>query len=160
MANATADPVQTAVTTANIDPAPSAAEFKVKHMMISNVKGQFLKLSGTLSFDEASLANSRINVFAEAASIHTGDAQRDAHLKSADFFDASGWAADYDSPDASIPVAVYVGVPLGTGTGLGWFTAGTFRADVNQFLNSSDNHGFSFSIGSCPTGTPVYIYAC
>src|ERR1700743_1618076 len=87
MANATADPVQTAVTTANIDPAPSAAEFKVKHMMISNVKGQFLKLSGTLSFDEASLANSRVNVSAEAASIHTGDAQRDAHLKSADFFD-------------------------------------------------------------------------
>ena len=87
MANATADPVQTAVTTWNIDPAHSAAEFKVKHMMISNVKGQFLKLSGTLSFDEASLTNSRVNVSAEAASIHTGDAQRDAHLKSADFFD-------------------------------------------------------------------------
>ena len=87
MANATVDPVQTAITTWNIDPAHSSAEFKVKHMMISNVKGQFLKLSGTMSFDESNLATSRVDVSAEAASIHTGDAQRDAHLKSADFFD-------------------------------------------------------------------------
>jgi len=79
---------QTPATTWNIDPAHSVAEFKVKHMMISNVKGQFSKLSGTLSLDESGHHNSRVEVSAEAASIHTGDDQRDAHLKSADFFDA------------------------------------------------------------------------
>jgi hypothetical protein len=71
----------------------------------------------------------------------------------------TGWAADLDMPDTSIPVAVYVGGPLGVGTGLGWFTAASPRPDVNQFFGISGNHGFSFSIGSCPSGTPVYIYA-
>src|SRR5215470_8771115 len=74
-------------TTWNIDPAHSVAEFKVKHMMISNVRGQFSKLSGTLSLDESGHHNSRVEVSAEAASIHTSDDQRDAHLKSADFLD-------------------------------------------------------------------------
>src|SRR5580658_8515257 len=77
----------TAITTWNIDPVHSVAEFKVKHMMISNVKGQFSKLSGALVFDEAALTNSRVDISIDAASIHTGDDQRDAHLKSADFFD-------------------------------------------------------------------------
>ena len=78
---------QTATTTWNIDPAHSAAEFKVKHMMISNVKGQFAKVTGVLSLDEVELGNSRVEALIEAASIETRDAQRDAHLKSADFFD-------------------------------------------------------------------------
>src|SRR5580692_10722733 len=85
MAN-TATPVQTSTTTWNIDPAHSIAEFKVKHMMIANVKGQFSKISGALFLDESDLANSRIDASIEAASIHTRDDQRDAHLKSADFF--------------------------------------------------------------------------
>jgi polyisoprenoid-binding protein YceI len=72
-------------TTWNIDPAHSAAEFKVKHMMISNVKGQFAKVSGTLILDESDLTNSRVEALIEAASIETRDAQRDTHLKSADF---------------------------------------------------------------------------
>jgi polyisoprenoid-binding protein YceI len=74
-------------TTWNIDPAHSAAEFKVKHMMISNVKGHFAKVTGALTLDEADLANSRVEALIEAASLETRDAQRDAHLKSADFFD-------------------------------------------------------------------------
>src|SRR5271169_3022241 len=86
MAN-TAAPVQTSTTTWNIDPAHSMAEFKVKHMMIANVKGQFSKVSGALFLDEADLANSRVEATIEAGSIHTRDEQRDAHLKSADFFD-------------------------------------------------------------------------
>src|SRR4030081_1430467 len=77
---------QTATTTWNIDSAHSVAEFKVKHMMISNVKGQFPKVSGALTLDESNLANSRVEALIEAASIETRDAQRDAHLKSADFF--------------------------------------------------------------------------
>ena len=78
---------QTSTTTWKIDPAHSTAEFKVKHMMIANVKGQFSKVSGALVLDESDLANSRVEANIEAASIHTGDDQRDAHLKSADFFD-------------------------------------------------------------------------
>jgi len=78
---------QTSTTTWNIDPAHSAAEFKVKHMMIANVKGQFSKVSGALFLDEADLADSRVEATIEAASIHTRDEQRDAHLKSPDFFD-------------------------------------------------------------------------
>jgi polyisoprenoid-binding protein YceI len=78
---------QTSVTTWNIDPAHSVAEFKVKHMMISNVKGQFAKVSGKLTLVESDLAKSRVEASIEAASIETREPQRDAHLKSADFFD-------------------------------------------------------------------------
>jgi polyisoprenoid-binding protein YceI len=77
---------QTTTTTWNIDPAHSVAEFKVKHMMIANVKGQFSKVSGLLVRDESDPANDRVEATIEAASIHTRDEQRDAHLKSADFF--------------------------------------------------------------------------
>ena len=84
---------QVATTTWNIDPAHSVAEFKVKHMMISNVKGQFAKVSGTLTLDESDLTNSRIETLIEAASIETRDPQRDAHLKSPDFFDVERFPA-------------------------------------------------------------------
>ena len=80
-------PTTSATTTWNIDPAHSVAEFKVKHMMISNVKGHFAKVTGTLTLDESNLANSRVEASIDAASLETRDAQRDAHLKSADFFD-------------------------------------------------------------------------
>lgn len=83
-----ATPLTSAATTWNIDPAHSAAEFKVRHMMISNVKGQFAKISGFLTLDESDLSKSHAEASIEAASIETRDAQRDAHLKSADFFDA------------------------------------------------------------------------
>ena len=78
---------QTATTTWNLDPVHSVAEFKVKHMMISNVKGQFTKISGVLVLDTADLTKSRVEASIEAASINTRDEQRDGHLKSADFFD-------------------------------------------------------------------------
>ncbi len=78
----------TATTTWNIDAAHSAAEFKVKHMMISNVKGKFTGLSGVLSLDEADVTKSAIEASIPINTISTGDEQRDGHLKSADFFDA------------------------------------------------------------------------
>ena len=71
----------------NIDPAHSVAEFKVKHMMIANVKGHFSKITGVLTRDESNVTNASVEVSIEAASLETRDAQRDAHLKSADFFD-------------------------------------------------------------------------
>lgn len=84
---------QTAVTAWKIDPVHSVAEFKVKHMMISNVKGQFTGVAGTLTLDDADVTNSRIEASIDAASINTRDPQRDAHLKSADFFDAEKFPA-------------------------------------------------------------------
>jgi len=78
---------QTSAMTWNIDPAHSVAEFKVKHMMISNVKGHFAKVTGTLILDETDLTKSKVETEIEAASLETRDAQRDAHLKSADFLD-------------------------------------------------------------------------
>jgi polyisoprenoid-binding protein YceI len=75
-------------TTWNIDPSHSVAEFKVKHMMISHVKGHFSKVSGVLTLDESDLAKSQVEASIEATSIQTRDAQRDAHLLSADFLDA------------------------------------------------------------------------
>jgi polyisoprenoid-binding protein YceI len=78
---------QIATTTWNIDPVHSVAEFKVRHMMISNVKGQFTGVKGTLSLDPDDLLNSKVQATIDAGSINTREAQRDAHLKSADFFD-------------------------------------------------------------------------
>ncbi len=77
----------TATTIWNIDPTHSAAEFKVKHMMISNLKGQFGKVTGTLILDESDLSRSRVEASIDASSLQTHDAQRDAHLKNAEFFD-------------------------------------------------------------------------
>ena len=71
---------QNSITTWNLDPAHTMAEFKVKHMMISNVKGRFSKVSGVLALDESKLANSRVEASIEAASIETHDGQRDTHL--------------------------------------------------------------------------------
>ena len=78
---------QAGTSTWNIDPTHTIAEFKVKHMMISNVKGQFAKVTGALTLDDSELANSHVEASIDATSIETHDAQRDAHLKSADFFD-------------------------------------------------------------------------
>jgi polyisoprenoid-binding protein YceI len=70
-----------------IDSAHSSAQFTVRHMMISNVRGDFTKVSGGIVYDPADPANSSIDATIDAASINTRDAQRDGHLKSADFFD-------------------------------------------------------------------------
>ncbi len=76
-----------AVATWNIDATHSTAEFKVKHMMISNVKGSFPKVSGVLTLDESDLKKSSVEASIDVASVETRDAGRDGHLKSADFFD-------------------------------------------------------------------------
>jgi polyisoprenoid-binding protein YceI len=69
-----------------IDAAHSHAEFKVKHMMISNAKGSFSGLAGTLIEDTVDPNHSQVEATIDISSISTGDEQRDAHLKSADFF--------------------------------------------------------------------------
>ncbi len=80
-------------TTWTIDPAHSAAEFKVKHMMISNVKGKFTGIEGRLALNSADIAASTIHATIPVATLSTGDEQRDAHLKSADFLDAAQFPA-------------------------------------------------------------------
>ncbi len=71
-----------------IDPAHSEINFTVRHMMISNVRGRFEAFTGTVEFDQQNPANSSVDVQIEAASVNTREAQRDTHLRSADFFDA------------------------------------------------------------------------
>ena len=70
-----------------IDPAHTAAHFSIRHMMISNVRGEFTKTSGTILYDAQNQENSSVEANIDASSISTGDAQRDGHLKSADFLD-------------------------------------------------------------------------
>jgi polyisoprenoid-binding protein YceI len=75
------------ITTWKLDPAHSAAEFKVRHMMISNVKGSFTGLAGVLTEHQTDSTLSSVDASVDVATVNTGDAQRDGHLKSADFFD-------------------------------------------------------------------------
>lgn len=71
----------------SIDPTHSQAEFGVRHMMISTVKGFFSDLSGTIAYDGESLEDASVNVEIAAASVDTRNEDRDGHLKSEDFFD-------------------------------------------------------------------------
>ncbi len=75
--------------TYNVDVDHSDVAFKVKHMMISNVKGQFDKYSGSFEYDEKTKTLKSLNGIVEINSINTQNAKRDEHLKSADFFDAA-----------------------------------------------------------------------
>ena len=70
-----------------IDNAHSTINFSVRHMMVSTARGQFEKFSGKVDFNEASPVDTDVDVTIDVASINTKDAQRDAHLKSPDFFD-------------------------------------------------------------------------
>jgi polyisoprenoid-binding protein YceI len=86
----TAQPAM-AQSTWNIDPAHSAAQFQVKHLMISNVRGDFGKMSGQVVFDGKNYATLKAEAAIEVASINTREPKRDEHLRSADFFDAAAF---------------------------------------------------------------------
>lgn len=70
-----------------IDPAHSAANFSVKHMLISTVHGRFSSVSGTIFYDEKDPSKSSVEAVIKADSINTDNEGRDKHLKSADFFE-------------------------------------------------------------------------
>jgi len=72
-----------------IDSAHSAAQFSVRHMMVSNVRGEFGKLTGTAVFDPANPAAATVEATIDATTISTREARRDEHLKSPDFFDTA-----------------------------------------------------------------------
>ncbi len=70
-----------------IDPAHTYVGFSVRHMVVSNVKGNFTQFSGMINYDSTDITKSKVNVKIDAASITTDNDMRDKHLKSADFFD-------------------------------------------------------------------------
>jgi polyisoprenoid-binding protein YceI len=74
-----------------IDPAHSAAHFSVRHLMISNVRGEFTKLSGSAVLNPADPSKSTAEVTIQAGSINTREPQRDEHLRSADFLDVANF---------------------------------------------------------------------
>jgi len=76
-------------TTYKIDPAHSSAQFVVRHMMITNVRGAFSSVQGALEYDANNPQESRVDVTIDTAKINTLDEQRDSHLKSPDFLDVA-----------------------------------------------------------------------
>jgi polyisoprenoid-binding protein YceI len=77
-----------AAATWNIDSAHSAAQFAVRHMMVSSVRGELSGIRGTAEYDPADPAQARVEVTIDVATLNTREPKRDAHLKSPDFFDA------------------------------------------------------------------------
>ena len=74
-----------------LEPAHSRAHFKVRHMMIANVRGEFSKVSGTVTFDPSNAAGCKVSAEIDVNSINTHEPDRDNHLKSADFLDAANF---------------------------------------------------------------------
>src|SRR3982751_2640259 len=72
-----------------IDTVHSEIGFKIKHLVVSNASGKFTAFEGTAESSTDNFADAKINFTAQIDSIHTGNEQRDGHLKSADFFDAA-----------------------------------------------------------------------
>lgn len=79
--------------TFTIDGTHSSVEFSVRHMMVSNVKGSFQKVTGTATYDANNLAASKLEATIDVNTINTNEPKRDAHLKSPDFFDAAKYPA-------------------------------------------------------------------
>lgn len=85
----TAKAAETATAVWKIDGAHSNVDFSVRHLMISNVKGHFTKVSGNVDYDGKDLKSLKIDASIEIASVDTGEKGRDEHLRGADFFDAA-----------------------------------------------------------------------
>ncbi|MCM0080285.1 YceI family protein [Geomonas sp. Red32] len=77
----------------SIDPDHTTIGFKVKHMMVSTVNGNFLKHTGTVTINDKDITKSRVEISIDTASINTNVAKRDEHLRSADFFDVAKYPA-------------------------------------------------------------------
>ncbi len=83
----TAETKVTGATTWQFDPAHTTVEFTTKHMMFTTVRGRFAGVTGTITLDEEDITRSRVTATVDAGSLTTGEANRDAHLRGADFLD-------------------------------------------------------------------------
>jgi len=72
-----------------IDAGHSSVSFKVKHMMVSNVRGAFTEFEGSFDFDPEAPKSAKVTAVIQMASVNTNDEKRDEHLRSADFFDVA-----------------------------------------------------------------------
>ncbi|WP_224960937.1 YceI family protein [Geomonas subterranea] len=108
-----AAPVLASAATWNIDPDHTSIGFKVRHLMVSNVKGVFGKVSGVVHIDDRDFAKSSVTATIDTTSIDTGVAKRDAHLKSADFLDV-----------AKYPTMTFVSTGVTKGSGGGFKVLG------------------------------------
>ena len=77
----------TGATTWQFDPAHTTVEFTAKHMMFTTVRGRFTGVTGTITLDEDDITRSNVTATIDAGSLTTGEANRDGHLRSADFLD-------------------------------------------------------------------------
>ncbi|HEY4186905.1 MAG TPA: YceI family protein [Polyangia bacterium] len=75
--------------TYDIDGSHSSASFKVRHLMVSNVRGEFGQLSGRVVVDDVDITRSSVDVSIDVSTVNTHDAKRDEHLRSPDFFDVA-----------------------------------------------------------------------
>src|ERR1700722_17668844 len=82
-------PALAADSTWRLDPAHSNAEFKVRHLGISNVQGEFTKIAGTVRIDDSDITKSSVSVSIDVSSLDTRVARRDDDLKSPNFFDVA-----------------------------------------------------------------------
>jgi len=82
-------PTAALATTWEIDSAHSSAEFSVRHLMVSNVKGHFGKVNGTVNVDDKDITKSTVEATIDAKTIDTREPKRDEHLRSPDFFDTA-----------------------------------------------------------------------
>jgi polyisoprenoid-binding protein YceI len=78
-----------AESTWEIDPAHSSVQFSVRHMMVSNVRGAFTKVAGTVQGDENDATHATVEATIDTSSIDTREAKRDEHLRSPDFLDVA-----------------------------------------------------------------------
>jgi polyisoprenoid-binding protein YceI len=82
-------PILSHAATWQIDLDHSSFQFKVRHLMISNVKGDFTRAKGTVTIDDKDITNMKIELAIDAASVSTDNAKRDEHLRGPDFFDVA-----------------------------------------------------------------------
>lgn len=82
-------PLAAHASTWEVDAAHSQAQFSVRHLMVSNVRGVFTKVTGTVNLNDADLTKSNLDVQIDASTIDTREAKRDEHLRSPDFFDVA-----------------------------------------------------------------------
>jgi polyisoprenoid-binding protein YceI len=86
---ALAIPVFSYASTWQMDPDHSSFQFKIRHLTVSNVKGDFSKAKGVVTIDEKDITQLKVEVTIDAASVNTGHAKRDEHLRGPDFFDVT-----------------------------------------------------------------------